>query len=466
MNLKIKDIEIDDYIYPRPQKDQRNVDSLVEKLKAGIQLDPIIVQKVKMHDDKERVITLYGGHRLVAYEEFNKMKGYERINDIQVDFWKEKIIDYDEYKDEMLIYSYKINDKQGLNMRNMDTKHTARKLRMEHPGWSAEAIGKKLDRVKSSIWEHIKDIIQEQEASDHRVIMRLVRLGWTQEEISDAIGKTHQAISEIAKKFDTEQICNLFEKGKKIGEIAKLHDIDIQAAWSIVLEDKSDMERFESLNLSPKVYNVWNFIKCNPLFGIDHPGRVPGQIALNLLYQYTKQGDLVVDPMAGGGSTVDACLVMGRKCRAYDIEPMRYDIKQHDIVQGFHKKCKNCNFIFLDPPYWRLQKGCYSNEGVEESTLDEWYGFMKKISTACYNTIKEDGYVALLLEPFLDEKVNNMFVDLPFKTLSFFEESGFTEVQRIYCPIPSQIKNHRDVEYAKQNNILLDLNRDLIILRR
>ena len=57
---------------------------------------------------------------------------------------------------------------------------------------------------------------------------------------------------------------------------------------------------------------------------------------MNVLYYYSKQGDLVLDPMAGGGSTIDACLIMNRKCRAYDRSDealtLKTDIVKRDLV--------------------------------------------------------------------------------------------------------------------------------------
>ena len=57
---------------------------------------------------------------------------------------------------------------------------------------------------------------------------------------------------------------------------------------------------------------------------------------MNTLYYYSKQGGLVVDLMAGGGTVSDACLLMGRRCYCFDVNPIenRKDIIQHNYLDG------------------------------------------------------------------------------------------------------------------------------------
>ena len=53
--------------------------------------------------------------------------------------------------------------------------------------------------------------------------------------------------------------------------------------------------------------NLWEFNACDPEYGEKgYPGRMPGQIIENLLWYYTQPFDVVLDPMAGGGTTMDA----------------------------------------------------------------------------------------------------------------------------------------------------------------
>jgi len=40
----------------------------------------------------------------------------------------------------------------------------------------------------------------------------------------------------------------------------------------------------------------------------------------HILFYFSKQEDLILDPMAGGGVTPDTCLVFNRRCWAFDME--------------------------------------------------------------------------------------------------------------------------------------------------
>lgn len=62
--------------------------------------------------------------------------------------------------------------------------------------------------------------------------------------------------------------------------------------------------------------DMWSFVECDKRFGHDFKGRIPGQIVQHTLYYYTEMFDIVVDPMAGSGTTIDVSKLMLRhyKC--------------------------------------------------------------------------------------------------------------------------------------------------------
>ncbi len=262
--------------------------------------------------------------------------------------------------------------------------------------------------------------------------------------------------------------------GETTTEIAKHAQIDHTSVVRVISMVRSS--RLEAMHISeaPPIYNVWNYASCDPRFGEkygdirlkEHPGRIPGQAVVNLLLWLTKSFDVVVDPMAGGGTTIDVCKYLLRRYHCFDIDPRRPDIKQWDIRQGYPRLPQKPAFILLDPPYWRLKRGEYSQDGAAMTSYDQWLGFMKKLARDSYKTLRPDGHVALFIESFLDEQETGRFLFLNRDCLELFEAAGFEGIQEISLNMPSQIKSFRDVTYAKNKGILLDLKREVFVFRK
>jgi ParB family transcriptional regulator, chromosome partitioning protein len=160
-------------------------------------------------------------------------------------------------------------------------------------------------------------------------------------------------------------------------------------------KDLRRRDRFGA-NFRPTPYDVWLF-RHDQAFGIPYPGAIPPGIVAHALYYYTKPGNLVVDPMAGGGTTLDVCRSMNRRCLAYDIAPSRPDIFLNDIRQGFPLESAGCDLIFCDPPYHTMLAGRYCQKGIASSPLDGWLAFLLELAHSALATLRPGGYLALLL---------------------------------------------------------------------
>lgn len=79
-------------------------------------------------------------------------------------------------------------------------------------------------------------------------------------------------------------------------------------------------------------------------------GVTPAFVIWNLLQRYTKEGDLVIDPMCGSGTTIDVCKEESRKVIGYDIAPRRNDIIKND-ARKIPLEDNSADFVFIDSPY-------------------------------------------------------------------------------------------------------------------
>jgi 16S rRNA G966 N2-methylase RsmD/disulfide oxidoreductase YuzD len=200
----------------------------------------------------------------------------------------------------------------------------------------------------------------------------------------------------IAKKGSAEQKQKLRYGQAKIHtaytmlkQRERLEEVNAKIQSGVMLSDKDILNK---LKIPIMFSDVWNFRQLviedddEKWFGQkDYPGKTFAQLIFNTLYFFTEKGDLIVDPMAGGGVVGDACKVMGRKCYMYDVNPVRKDvIVKHDLVvrkkqqlqqqqqsQGLAvvivvlpKQAKNADLIFWDPPYYKKKKEEYGPQSI------------------------------------------------------------------------------------------------------
>ena len=476
-SIQAVDVVIDPFIYARDMMDDKNIEVLVDKLKAGTELDPIEIQRVSGYLGTDDIVVLLvnGGHRLSAYKRFNQLRKKKalqpRFTSYHTTCFLDEVMDYENWKSILAIRSHNSNDEQGLNSRSQDTKKIARGLCAANPDWTIAEIGEKLHRSSSTISGYVSDIIRERQATTKSTIMRLSCLGWTQEQIGELVGKSQDTVSLITKKFDAEQIRNFHKDGKSIEDIANMLSIDIQTVWHFLLNDKTDDEKFEALNevisgyeVNPCAMDVMNYAGCLPLMGADgYPGQIPGQIIWNMLYFFTDPGDLVVDPMVGGGTTIDACLIMDRKCYGYDKVPSRIDAIENDIT-GTIPKTKKASMVFLDPPYF-IKKGdeyalpdeLRTKEGFMEFST-HWVRFAKDV-------LQDNGYVALLISDYVDydNPDGSIFSD---EYARQFEMEGFKRLYKLSYPLTANQYQAHDVTRARKEKRILIRGRELHVLQQ
>ena len=79
-------------------------------------------------------------------------------------------------------------------------------------------------------------------------------------------------------------------------------------------------------------------------------GVTPAFIIWNLIQRYTKLGDLVVDPMAGSGTTVDVCKEEEREVKGYDLTPRHPEVIQND-ARNIPLPDESVDLVFIDSPY-------------------------------------------------------------------------------------------------------------------
>jgi len=218
----------------------------------------------------------------------------------------------------------------------------------------------------------------------------------------------------------------------------------------------------------PKKYSwlrcgtFWHFSQCDPRFGCDYPGRIPGQIPANIIHYFSEPGDLVVDLMAGGGSTIDAANLLERRCLAYDLNPVRPDIATHDALRGLPKEVKKVQLFFLDPPYGSISKGFYNDHPNCLSRMEEseFLDAIEKIASHCRKVLLPNGYLAILVQNVYGWQGNT-----PFLIANRLLLKDWKLVRRIQVPLPTQQISSSVMKWARDNRQMVNIDRDLLIFQ-
>ncbi len=201
---------------------------------------------------------------------------------------------------------------------------------------------------------------------------------------------THQEIAQ-RNGYDSDKKIQRFKHDMvdKIANVAKMSTEEFQASdLDFLIEYKEFIENDLFL------YNIWNTKKGD---NNNHFGHFPKVFMKNLLYYHTNPFDLIYDPFAGSGTTIDACREMFRQCIVSDLNPdkSRPEIFKHDIAGGLPDIPKP-DLVFLDPPYWKQAEGKYSdNENdLGNMSLNGFYSVMYNL----FSEIADDEYFRLYEE--------------------------------------------------------------------
>lgn len=129
-------------------------------------------------------------------------------------------------------------------------------------------------------------------------------------------------------------------------------------------------------------------------------GATPSWVVWQLLTRYTRENDLIVDPMAGAGTTLDVARHLGRRALGYDLTPRRPDVFRAD-ARGLPLEDGKADFVFIDPPYSTHLE--YSEDRADIGGLDAagadggraYYEAMERVVGEAHRVLKDRRYIGV-----------------------------------------------------------------------
>ena len=269
---------------------------------------------------------------------------------------------------------------------------------------------------------------------------------------------------------------DLYRQARTVWKAAQADDAralssvkELDAGGKTVFAAFKDLRRRDHLatDFKPTPYDVWLF-KHDRAYGTRYPGSIPAGIVANTLHYFTEPGDLVVDPMAGGGTTLDVAASLNRRCLGFDLSPSRPEINLWNIArEPLPESANGCDLIFLDPPYHSMLRSSYAEGSVSDHNQNDWKLVFERIFDHTKTALRPGGCLAVLIANQTEKDIPDGwgYVDHAFDLLQILIKQGFLPQRRITCPMEGTYRPDQ-IQKSRLNKRLLGQVRDLIVVRK
>lgn len=427
--VKLSEIQFDNSVYPRKDHSIK----LVQKYQSCL---AEIEARSNFMSVAEDLTLLDGRHRYLAY-----LNAYEKEPNHEIDVY---VYPVSEGVDKFHL-SIELNIDHGRQYSDDDKEHCAIKDYIKYHE-SIEAIAKRLSVRKATVLEWTKKTRDEEEKQLNELIFDMHLACYTQDEIVEAVKE------ELEREIDRTTV------GDKIRELCE----------KFPGTKSTQLSKYEEDDWKPPLYDIWN-VSANrneaEIFG-----NTPVEFVDNLLYTFTEQFDIVVDPFAGAASTRDVCI---KRLRRYWVSDRKISaeledrVRLHDIVtDGIPGPARwaDVALVYLDPPYWKQAEGKYSDDPTDLANmpLDEFTSTLIGIIHDYAKKLPQGAHIACIISPTQwpndDKSVNYHDIDLACGI-----SKKLQLVRRVICPYSTQQYNGTQVDMAKEQKLWLVISRTMLI---
>ncbi|ADG13093.1 DNA methylase N-4/N-6 domain protein [Methanocaldococcus infernus ME] len=214
------------------------------------------------------------------------------------------------------------------------------------------------------------------------------------------------------------------------------------------------IKKFQPDNFELEPTNVWSFPKrgdwATHYLNSKYRGNWAPQVARNLILRYSKEGETVLDPFVGSGTTLIEAKLLFRNAIGVDInrdavmltlDRLRFNYNPLDInekpktwIKVFVGDARNLDkiedesidLIATHPPYVNIVK--YTKKSEVDGDLskvrsvEDFVNEMRKVAREFFRVLKPGRYCAILIG---DTRRNKHHVPVSFRVMQAFLEEGF-----------------------------------------
>ena len=352
------------------------------------------------------------------------------------------------------------NAKHGLQLSAADKRKYVKDvwLAADRPDGVLEAeIARTVAMSISAVQKVLARSKKDAKAVQHQRMARLWLAGCTQQEIAEQVGVPQQTFIDFLQVAKIDKSLDLDGITKSLG-----WKVDADHAFALAGQ-RPTMDPFDV-----PLFDVWK--AKTSVNAVKHPGQSDQLFTDRLVYLYTKPGDMVIDPFAGGGPTVDVCKARLRRyfCSDLTVVPSRVsDIRQHDITEGALKppQWKDVALVYLDPPYGGQVEGAYSDKATDLANLpvDAFHEQLLAVINGYVGKLSSGAHVALIIQATQWRAPEKERQDHVVALASKVRNADLRE--RIQVPYESQQATAQMVDWAKVNRRVLTLSREIVVWR-
>jgi len=236
---------------------------------------------------------------------------------------------------------------------------------------------------------------------------------------------------------------------------------------------------------SPEGTTVWDFpIRGNwATHKPDYRGNFAPQIARNLILNYSEEGELILDPMVGGGTTLIEARLLNRNAIGYDINKKAIDITSERLDFKVDNKSKqsvsvgdvrtlsaledaSVDLIIAHPPYSNIVTYSDRKNPDDLSSLAGIPTFLDELEIGIkelFRVLKPDRYCAVLIG---DTRKGQHYVPLSHFVLDRCLRNGFALKEEIIKTQHNTKYGQRWKAQAKHFQFYLIMHEHLFVFRK